>query len=224
MCMVKITAFNKSHLENKEISKQSELTKLTGVSGCTISHMFNEEYCKVHNFKSEAVLKVCNVLGINPIEILVSKKGGNAPKRKNREKKPCEPNAILKQIRESKGIKSKELEDMAGVRHGLVGDIENGRDTVGDSQLEKLARVLETTVDTLKGVIPVQTELELVDDVSTEVYTPSSLFAILKEEVMIAHEEFKKATKSEDRERYAYIVRNGIHDLYRMLEDDKQCL
>ena len=221
MCMVKITPFNKSHLENVGIVNQSKLAETAGVSGCTVSHMFNEKYCKEHGFKSEHVNKVCSVLSINPFEVLVSKKGGNAPKRKSREKKPCEPNAILKQIRESKGIKSKELEDMAGVRHGLVGDIENGRDTVSDSQLAKLARVLETTVDTLKGVIPVQTELELVDDVSTEVCTTASLFDILKEEVMTAHEEFKKATKSEDRERYAYIVRNGIHDLYRMLEEDK---
>ena len=105
-----------------------------------------------------------------------------------------------------------------------VGDIENGRDTVSDSQLAKLARVLETTVDALKGVTQVQTELELVDDVSTEVCASASWFDILKEEVIIAHEEFKKATKSEDRERYACIVRNGIHDLYRMLEENNQCL
>ena len=62
------------------------------------------------------------------------------------------------------------------------------------------------------------------EDEANEVYAPASLFAILKEEVIIAHEEFKKATKSEDRERYAYIVRNGIHDLYRMLEENNQCL
>ena len=223
MCMVKITGFNKSHLDNKGIANQSALAEMTGVSGCTISHMFNEEYCKTHYFKSEVVNKVCSVLDVNPIDIFVAKKGGNT-KRKNYKKTSCEPNVILKQLRESKGIKSKELEDMAGVRHGLVGDIENGRDTVSDKQLEKLAKVLETTVDALKGVTPVQTELELVDDVSTEVYTPASLFAILQEEVMTAHEEFKKATKSEDRERYAYIVRNGIHDLYRMMEEDKQCL
>lgn len=62
------------------------------------------------------------------------------------------------------------------------------------------------------------------EDEANEIYAPASLFTILKEEVIIAHEEFKKATKSEDRERYAYIVRNGIHDLYRMSEEDKQCL
>lgn len=221
MCMVKITAFNESHLKNAGIAYQSNLSNMTGVSGCTISHMFDEEWCKAHHFKSELVNKVCSVLGINPIDILIAKKGGNASKRKSHQKKSCEPNVILKQIRESKGIKSKELEDMAGVRHGLVGDIENGRDVVSDTQLEKLARALETTVDTLKGLIPVQTELKLVDDVSTDVYTTASLFDILKEEVIKAHEEFKKATKSEDQERYAHIVRMGIHELYRMLEDDK---
>lgn len=224
MCQIKIAGFEKSHLDNKGIVNKSELSKITGVSICTISHMFNKEYCKEHYFKSEGLYKVSSVLGVNPVDILIAKKGSATPS-KSYKKTSCEPNIILKQIRESKGIKPKELENLARVRHGLVGDVENGRDTASDSQLAKLARVLETTVDRLKGITPIQTELELVNDVSTEVCTPVSWFDILKEEVMIAHEEYKKATKSEDRERYFYIVRMGIHDLHRMDEEkeENQC-
>ena len=223
MCKVKIKPITKSMLKEKGFSNKS-LAKETGVSTATITHMCDADYCKSYQFKSETVNQVLSKLVENVIDYIVETNPSSVEKRNKKEKKLCEPNAVFKQIRESKGLDPRSLEDAAHVRHGLVGDIENGRDTVSDSQLAKLARVLETTVDALKGVTQVQTELELVDDVSTEVCASASWFDILKEEVIIAHEEFKKATKSEDRERYACIVRNGIHDLYRMLEENNQCL
>lgn len=214
MCKVRIKPIDNLLIMKNGFNNKSLAVK-ANVSAATISFMCNKNYCENNWFKSETVKAVFDCLDVNVIDFIIEKKIEGHKKTKNRNKTPCEPNTRLKELREKMRLNPGELEAAAHVGHGTVGDIENGRNTVSDKTLKKIAEVLGTDVDTLKGKIPaVQTELELTE--AAESYCEPEqkenhadtdwLNNILEEEIRKAHDGFMETTKATDKKCYASIV------------------
>jgi transcriptional regulator with XRE-family HTH domain len=59
----------------------------------------------------------------------------------------------LKEIRLQKGLTQEELSEKSGVKQGLISNYEKGRRMIGEDNMVKLIRALETNADYFLGLI-----------------------------------------------------------------------